>query len=380
MKARASWYGKIPHHDKKAAESCRKEARTMQIIAFDSHKRYTLASVESKNGKLIREERISHRHGEIKGFLARCQRGSPVAVETIGNWYWIVDEIEQAGMKPMLVHARKAKLMLGSINKTDRLDVRGLNKLQRTGTLPTVWIPPGDLRDKRELPRTRMVFARERTRLKNRIHSVLAKYGLQADFEEISDIFGKKGREALRGSLGQLPQQTRYTTELLLNQLDTVQEKISAIERQMEQVFEQTEQMELLQTMPGIGPILAVVISQEIGDVCRFGSSEQLASYSGVTPRVHASGDKVRYGRLRTDVNHYLKWAFSEAGNSIVVNQKYYPHRYVVGLYNRIRKRRGHATAVGALARHLAESTYWVLSKKESYRERGIKKVSPTRA
>ena len=60
-----------------------------------------------------------------------------MALETAGNWYWIVDEIEQAQMQPKLVHAHKAKLMLGSINKTDKLDARGLNKLQRTGTLPT---------------------------------------------------------------------------------------------------------------------------------------------------------------------------------------------------------------------------------------------------
>lgn len=70
-------------------------------------------------------------------------------------------------MDPRLVHARKAKLMLGMINKTDKLDARGLNRLQRTGTLPTVWIPSGEVRDQRELPRTRMVLARTRTRIKN---------------------------------------------------------------------------------------------------------------------------------------------------------------------------------------------------------------------
>ena len=53
-----------------------------------------------------------------------------------------MDEIEQAGYKPRLVHAGKAKLMLGMVNKTDKLDARGLNKLQRIGTLPVVWIPP----------------------------------------------------------------------------------------------------------------------------------------------------------------------------------------------------------------------------------------------
>ena len=83
--------------------------------------------------------------------------------------------------------------MLGMVNKTDKLDARGLNRLQRTGTLPTVWIPPGALRDQRDLPRTRLVLTRERTRLKNRIHATLAKYGLR--LEGASDLFGRRGRE-----------------------------------------------------------------------------------------------------------------------------------------------------------------------------------------
>ncbi len=132
-----------------------------------------------------------------------------MAVETIGNWYWIGDEIEQAGKVPRLVHARKATLMLGSLNKTDPLDVRGLNRLQQAGTLPTVWIPPAALRDQRELPRTRMVFTTARTRLKNRIHSVLDKYGLPDRFAGISDIFGPGVREHLESCMQQLPPQAR---------------------------------------------------------------------------------------------------------------------------------------------------------------------------
>ena len=124
----------------------------MEYIAFDAHTHYTLASVVRPNGDLVREERIEHDRGSLREFLERCERGSPVAVETIGNWYWIVDEIEAAGCVPKLVHAGKAKLMMGEINKTDRLDARGLNRLQRNGTLPTVWIPPGELRDQRDLP------------------------------------------------------------------------------------------------------------------------------------------------------------------------------------------------------------------------------------
>jgi len=352
----------------------------MNIIAFDSHKRYTFARVENENGEHPQEFRIEHRRGNIAGFLSTQPPGSPVAIETIGNWYWIIDEIERAGMEPHLVHARKAKMMFGCINKTDKLDAKGLNILQRAGTLPTVWIPPAQVRDKRELPRTRMVFAVERTKLKNRIHSVIDKYGLQDAFEDISDIFGTKGRQVICGILGQLPSHTRYTTELLLEQLDQTNKKIKALEARMERLFKETEQHTLLKTMPGIGFILAVVILQEIGDIGRFGSAERFASYCGVTPRVHASGGKVRYGRLRPDTNHYLKWAFSEAGNSVAVNRKRLPARHVSQLYNRIRGRKNHAKAVGAVARHLAEATYWILTKNEVYLERGLSKVSPTGA
>jgi len=352
----------------------------MSIIAFDSHKRYTFARVENDNGEHPQEFRIEHRRGNIAGFLSSQQPGSPVAVETIGNWYWIIDEIEQAGMEPRLVHARKAKMMFGCINKTDKLDAKGLNILQRAGTLPTVWIPPAQVRDKRELPRTRMVFAKGRTRLKNRIHSVLDKYGLQDAFEDISDIFGNKGRQVLGCVLVQLPPHTCYTTELLLEQLDQTEQKIQAIEARMKKLFKETKRHMLLQTMPGIGFILAVVILQEVGDIGRFGSAERFASYCGVTPRVHASGGKIRYGRLRPDTNHYLKWAFSEAGNSVAVNRNRFPDRHVSQLYNRIRGRKGHAKAVGAVARHLAEATYWVLTKAEVYRDRGVLEVSPTGA
>ena len=348
----------------------------MDIIALDSHKHYTLASVEAVEGKRIREERIQHQRGCIKEFLSGYHHGTPVAVETIGNWYWIVDEIEQAGMIPRLVHARKAKLMLGSINKTDKLDARGLNKLQRVGTLPTVWIPPGEIRDKRELARTRMVFARERTRLKNRIHSVLDKYGMQDEFEDISDIFGKRARQRIWEVMEQLPPQTRFTMGLLLDQLERTEEVVADLERRMKEVFKETEEVALLMSQPGIGFILAVVIIGEIGDIGRFHGPGYLAAYAGTTPRVHSSGGKTRYGQLRPDVNHYLKWAYSEAANSVAVNRRSHPYRHVSRLYIRIKQRKGHAKAVGAVARHLSEATYWMLTKKELYRERGVKEVS----
>jgi len=208
------------------------------------------------------------------------------------------------------------------------------------------------------------------------ISGFLAKYGLCDEFEGISDIFGKAGRELIRQCMKQLPSETRYTMRCLVRQPDTVCQEIDRIESRMVKAFEKNEQIEFLMTVPGVGFILAVVISQEIGDVGRFNSPQSLASYSGTVPRGHSSGDKVRFGRLRPDTNHYLKWAFSEAANLIAVNRKRWPHRHVCRLYNRIRQRKGHAKAVGAISRHLAEASYWMLKRNEVYKERGIKNVS----
>ncbi len=105
----------------------------------------------------------------------------------------------------------------------------GLNRLQRTGTLPTVRIPPKEIRDKRELTRVRMVFSSQNTRVKNRIHSTLAKYGINNT--EVSDLFGKKGKELLKEQIKQLPPQTNFTTKQLLKELEVVQGHISLFMR-----------------------------------------------------------------------------------------------------------------------------------------------------
>ena len=337
----------------------------MQYIAFDVHRKYTWATVEDQSARVVRQGRIDHRRGALRGFLSACEAGLPVAVETVGNWYWVVDEIEDGGFEPKLVNARLAKLMIGQVNKTDKLDNRGLNRLQRAGTLPTVWIPPAEVRDARELPRTRMMLVGQRTQLKNRVHSTLAKYGLS--LPEVSDLFGKAGRQALSRLMEQLPPHTAQATQAVLEQLDGLEQAISAVERRIAEVFDDAAENKLLRSLPGVGAILSVVIATEMGDCGRFGSAERFASYCGTVPRVHASGGKSYSGRIRMDVNSYLKWALVEAANAALLQGARYGH--VRRLYDRLRARRGHGKAVVAVARHLAEATFWVLTKGEPYQE-----------
>ncbi|MCE5326387.1 MAG: IS110 family transposase [Planctomycetaceae bacterium] len=338
-----------------------------EYIAFDSHKHYTLMEREDAATGHVVQRRIEHRPGAIIKALRGCPRGSAVAVEAMGSWYWIIGEIEKAGLIPVLVHPRKAKLMMGMINKTDKLDVHGLNRLQRNGTLPTVWIAPAELRDLREVTRARMILTQHRTKMKNRLQAILAKHGLAV--EGCSDSFGVGAREQWPDLLAQLPPQTQWSAKILWEQLELATRQIDQQEERLKELMEVTPEIALLKTLPGVGLILASVMALEIGDVKRFPDHEHLASYAGTTPRVHSSGDKTRYGRLRPDVNRILKWAFIEAGNSVSLNANRRPDCHVSQLYRRMRYRRGHAKAVGAVARHLAEASYWILVKQEGYRD-----------
>jgi transposase len=169
--------------------------------------------------------------------------------------------------------------------------------------------------------------------------------------------------------LTELPPETRYATERLLEELDHLDEQIQGFEERMAELFQPTRELGLIETLPGVGFILGVVILTEVGDVGRFPSASHLASYSGMTPRVHASGGRVRYGSTRSDVNRYLKWAYAEAANAVMIHRRKHPERHVSRLYERVRRRSGHQKAIGAVGRHLAEATYWILRKGEPYQD-----------
>jgi transposase len=284
-----------------------------EYIGCDMHKRYSVFVAVDDTGHAGPAVRVENDRHSLRDFLEQLEPGSPVAVETTGNWYWFLDELEGLGHIPFLAHATKAKLMMGNINKTDRLDARDLGVLLRNGTLPTVWVPPAPLRGPRELLRLRVTLANMRTRVRNRIHALLAKHGMHREDE--TDIFTRKGRTWAGRSGRELPQGSGRCLEEQLELVDRMESHIQKVEERIRQVLQPAPEMELLMSLPGVGPILAAVIILEIGDVLRFPSPQHLASYAGTVPRVHSSGGRTRYGRTRPDVNRCLRWAFIEAAN-----------------------------------------------------------------
>ena len=115
--------------------------------------------------------------------------------------------------------------------------------------------------------------------------------------------------------------------------------------------------------------MLGATIYLELGAITRFACAERLASYAGLVPVVHASGGRVFYGPTTNRSNHYLRWAFVEAANLAAARRRVHPQRHVSRLYQRLRAAKGHQKAAVAVARHLAESAWWILTKQQVYRE-----------
>lgn len=333
----------------------------------DVHKNYSVFVNIDEEGCIEGPTKVDHDTGELDEYLAELPDNTEIAFETVGSWYWLADKIEEAGHIPRLVHARKAKKMMGKVNKTDSLDAEGLAILQKAGTLPEVWIPPMDLRDQREALRYRVKLGQSRTRWKNRIQAILRQHGIR--ITEVSDVFGKSGREILGDRIEELPEESRRSVRHQLQLLAEIDEQIDGTEERLDQVLEETPQREWVRTVPGFGRILSATAVLEIGDISRFPGPGNLASYSGTTPTVHASGGHEHYGSVRKDVNQTLKWTFFQAATGVVRRQEDYQSSRLVKKYQRIKGRKGSQKAKGAVARMLAESVYWVLTKQEEYKE-----------
>jgi len=337
-----------------------------QFIGCDAHKNFSVFVAVNEKGHVGEALRVAHDRQVYREFLARLPPHSAIAVEASRNYSWLVDEMEQSGHRPILCNPLEAKRRMGLTNKTDKLDAKGLAILLRNGTLPEVWIPPSELRDQRELLRLRIFLVRLRTRVKNRIHGTLARFNLQVPG---ADLFGVAARRELGTRLPELPSHSREAIEQELATLDFLETQIESAEQRLEAIMQVSVEADLLKTLPCVGTILSMVLMLEIGRVDRFPAAANLASYAGLVPRVHSSGGHTRMGQVCGNVNRNLKWALVETGNLIVINQRRLAGTHVVRLYQRIKRKKNHQKAVVAVARHLAEAAWWVLTRQEVYRE-----------
>jgi transposase len=212
-------------------------------------------------------------------------------------------------------------------------------------------VAPPELRELRELLRHQIGLTRLRTALKNRVHALLARQGIQ---QGRCELFGPKGRRFLAAL--SLPEPTRRRLESLLALVADFDRELAAVKREIEARAQSEPRVCVLTRIPGVGHFIALLVLAEVGEVSRFPSARQLASFAGLTPRVRNSGERVRLGGISHQGSAQLRWGLIQAAQRAV--QAEGPLKTT---YERSKRRRGAKVAKVAVAREILTLCYYGL-------------------
>lgn len=320
----------------------------MVHVGVDLHKRMSQIAVLAEDGEL-RQHRFPNDPARLETFFADLPVQTPVAIEASGTWWWLVDLLERLGHLPVLSHPKETKAIASARLKNDKVDAARLALLLRGELLPTVWIPPIALREARELVRHRISLVWLRSAVRNRLLGMLARRNLQPT--RTKRWLTQRGQHELRAlPLTPSPATIRDDCLTLLPVLDG---QIHRLDQELFQRWGDDPRVQRLTTIPGIGPFIAIVLVLELGDIRRFPSAKHVASYIGLTPRIRASADRLRAGRITKEGNRLLRWVLVLAATQAARR----PGPLRAG-FRAIQQRRGQKTARVALARRLAELVY----------------------
>ena len=206
------------------------------------------------------------------------------------GWPWIADLLHELGLEPHLGHPPAIKVLAKNEAKADRVDADRLGRFWLRGIFPESYLSTPEVRQLRERLRYRMALVRVRTQSRIAIQAILHRQGVLHDF---SDLFGKGGRAVSEDA--DLARAATATCSTAGWSTSTCRSSLAEVEAWMQQNLDEDEIVRWLQTIPGIGLILAHVIRAEIGELDAFPNRRKLTSYSGLAPLANDSAD--RHGR-----------------------------------------------------------------------------------
>ena len=318
-----------------------------------------------------------------------------IAMESTGvYWRPVYNLLEEEGRTILLVNPQHMRAVPG--RKTDVQDAEWIADLLRHGLLRGSLIPPAPIRALRELTRYRKVLVAQRADEVNRVQKLLE--GANVKLAAVAtDVLGVSGRamlaalldgqedpealaELARGKLrkklpelrraleGRVQAHHRILLAQLLAHIDYLEAAIADMQTEIASALAPyDEAIELLQTIPGVGPVAAAAIVAEIGvDMGRFPSGRHLASWAGVCPGNKQSGGK-RLGGRTTNGNVWLRAMLGEVAWSIARSKGTYLHAQ----YHRLARRRGKYRAILAVAHSVVVIIYHMLRDRRPYADLG---------
>jgi transposase len=284
-----------------------------------------------------------------------------VCCECLFCWYWLADLCHDENICFVLGHVLYMRAIHGAKTKDDKIDSEKIARLLRSGMIPPSYVYPKGLRETRDLLRRRMYLVRKRAELITHVVNTNTQYNLPP--------FGKKLMYARnRKELNILKRFTdpsvRMNIELDLRLIETLEELINDVELYLTRTVkvDLPQAYYLLNTIPGVGKILALVLLYEIHDIHRFTDEGQFLSYARLIRPVKRSAGKVTGGGGDKIGNAYLKWAFSEAA-CLLLRCSEQAKRFLA----RKEKKHGKAKALGILAARLGRTVYHMLCRGEAF-------------
>jgi transposase len=278
-----------------------------QYIGIDLHKAFFQACAVTPTGERLWEGRFPRTPAGLAALTARCTPRSALAVEASTPTWHFADGLTGVVADLRIVDPLKTKLKAGYAAKTDRLDARRLADALRRDSVVGIYYPPVAIRELRELCRARHALVQVRTALVNRLRAVLLRQGV-ADARRLA----KTTDDGWLETLGLAPR-AAASVAALRQVLASVRTEAARAEIEVRRATDADPIAITLQQLMGVGPVLALTIRAEIGEIRRFPTGAHVASYAGLVPRVDMSAGRYRYGRITRRGSPWLRWALIEA-------------------------------------------------------------------
>lgn len=332
---------------------------TTYYAGLDLHTRYFTVCVLDSLGQVVREQRRLGPTVEAVVQQFPTDGAITVILEATLQWAWLHDRLTALGYRVLVAHPQQLKVISQARCKTDPIDARKLAELGRVNLVPAIWVPDAATRERRLRLRSRARLVRWRTRLKNRIHALLAAENLAAPG---TDLFGVGGRAWLAAVA--VPEPVRAEIDVALALIASLDAQIAGYDRLIRQWARTVPEAQVLQSVPGIGPFGALLLLAELGTITRFRSSHELVAYAGLVPSTRSSGGKTTHGGTGPAGSGWLKWILIEAVQTL----KRRPGP-VQAHYERLLRAKGKSKATVAAARKLGCYLYWMLREGWSYEQ-----------
>jgi transposase len=277
----------------------------------DLHARSMYTHVLDERGKTVLERNLPAGPDAFLEAVRPYRDGLVVGCECMFAWYWLADLCEDESIPFVLGHALAMKAIHGAKAKNDKIDAAKLAALLRGGLFPLAYVYPRAKRQTRDLLRRRSFFVRQRAQLLAHIVNTNSQFNLPPLPKKLTYAANRTPELAERFA----DPSTQLSVTADLGLIDAYDAQIADLERHLVKHAKVDDPVTfgLLRTVPGIGPILGLILLYEIDQVSRFPEVGNLLSYSRLVRCAHESAGKVKGAGGKKIGNAHLKWAFSEA-------------------------------------------------------------------